>query len=174
MNVKNNSRRRETIRRIEETFMEMLQTKELDEIKISEICKHCGINRTTFYSSYTDIHDLANKIRLKMENEVSLLYAEENNEHFNSNDYLRLFQHIKDNQPFFRTYFKLGYDKQYFVLKYDYNQAERYFNNQYIDYHIEFFRCGFNAVVKKWLANDCQESPEVMAEIIRSEYQGRE
>lgn len=45
--------------------------------------------------------------------------------------------------------------------------------NRHIEYHIEFFKSGFNAVVKKWLAGGCQETPEEMDEIIRSEYQGR-
>ena len=174
MNVKNNRRRRESVSRIEKTFVELLQSKELSEITITDICQICGLNRTTFYASFTDIYDLADKIRLKMEDEVSLLYAAENSEKFNSNDYLRLFQHIKDNQLFYRTYFKLGYDSQFKVIAYDTQQAQQHFDNKYIDYHIEFFRCGFNAVVKKWLAGGCQEPPEVIDEIIRSEYQGRE
>lgn len=150
----------------------MLQSKELHKISVTDICQICGLNRTTFYANYVDIYDLADKFRLKMENGVSLLYAAENTEKFNSNDYLRLLRHIKENQLFYHTYFKLGYDNQ-FILKYDTKLAEYYFGNQYIDYHIEFFRCGFNAVVKKWLAGGCQESPEVIDEIIRSEYQGR-
>lgn len=174
MNVKNNRRRRESVSRIEKTFVELLQSKELSEITITDICQICGLNRTTFYASFTDIYDLADKIRLKMENEVKSLYAAENSEKFNSNDYLRLFQHIKDNQLFYRTYFKLGYDSQFKVIAYDTQQAQQHFDNQYIDYHIEFFRYGFNAVVKKWLAGGCQEPPEVIDEIIRSEYQGRE
>ena len=31
----------------------------------------------------------------------------------------------------------------------------------------------FDAIVKMWLDNGCRETPEEMAEIIRSEYQGR-
>ena len=70
-------------------------------------------------------------------------------------------------------YFKLGYDSQFKVGVYDNKQAKYYFDNRHIDYHIEFFRSGFNAIVKKWLAGGCKESPEEMEEIIRTEYQGR-
>ena len=51
--------------------------------------------------------------------------------------------------------------------------AEKYYNNKYIDHHIEFFRAGLNAVIEKWLNNNCKESPEEMAEIIRSEYENK-
>lgn len=52
--------------------------------------------------------------------------------------------------------------------------AEKYYNNQYIDYHIEFFRAGLNAVIQKWLDNNCKESPEEIATIITSEYKNKE
>ncbi|WP_343246888.1 TetR-like C-terminal domain-containing protein [Diplocloster hominis] len=52
-------------------------------------------------------------------------------------------------------------------------QAKRHFDNQHIEYHVEFFRNGLNAIVKMWLAGGCKESPEEMEKIIRSEYQGR-
>lgn len=76
MNTKNNRRRRESIERIEKIFIELLQTKELHEITVSEICKRCELNRSTFYANYTDIYELADKIRESLEKEVNLLYEQ--------------------------------------------------------------------------------------------------
>lgn len=174
MNTKNNRRRRESIERIEKVFIELLQTKELHEITVSDICKLSELNRSTFYANYIDIYDLADKVREHLEEEVSRLYEAEVSQQFNSNDYLKLFRHIKENQLFYRTYFKLGYDNQQKIFYYDAHLAELHFDNQHIAYHIEFFKCGFNAVVKMWLAGGCKETPEEMDSIIRSEYQGRE
>ena len=42
MNTKNNRRCRESVERIEKAFMELLQTRELNEITVYEICKLCG------------------------------------------------------------------------------------------------------------------------------------
>ena len=173
MNTKNNKRRRESIEKIEKVFVELLQTKELNEITVSDICKACELNRSTFYANYIDIYDLADKIREHLEQEVSRLYEKETTQQFNSNDYLKLFRHIKDNQLFYRTYFKLGYDNQFKIRYYDVHQAQRHFDNQYIDYHIEFFKSGLNAIIKMWLAGGCKETPEEMEGIINSEYQGR-
>lgn len=173
MNTKNNRRRRESVERIEKVFVELLQTKELRGITVSDICKRCGLNRSTFYANFTDIYELADKVRTNLESEVGKLYEAEQMQGFNSNDYLRLLRHIQENQLFYRTYFKLGFDNQFQIEDYDRHQAQQHFGNRHIKYHIEFFRNGFNAIVKMWLASGCKETPEEMEEIIRSEYQGR-
>lgn len=173
MNTKNNRRRRESIERIKKVFIELLQTKELHEITVSDICKRCELNRSTFYANYADIYELADKVGEDLEREVDLLYETETTQSFNSNDYLKLFRHIKENQLVYCTYFKLGYDNQFKLKYYDIHQAKQHFDNQHIEYHIEFFRSGLNAIVKKWLADGCKETPEEMDEIIRSEYRGR-
>lgn len=173
MNTKNNRRRRASIERIEKAFIALLQEKELQEITVSDICKLSELNRSTFYANFIDIYDLADKLREHLEAEVGRLYETEVSQQFNSNDYLKLFRHIKENQMFYRTYFKLGYDNQQKTFRYDMHQAKRHFDNKYIAYHIEFFKCGFNAIVKLWLAGGCKETPEEMDRIIRDEYKGR-
>ena len=167
MNTANNKRKRQSIEKIEKVFIELLQTKELSEIHVSDICKQAQLNRTTFYANYTDVYDLADSIRDKLENDLLAIG-------FNSNDYLKLFRHIKENQLFYRTYFKLGYDDNYKILVYDTELAKKHFQNRFIDYHIEFFKSGLKKIIKMWLQNGCQESPEEMFEIIKSEYHGRE
>ena len=94
MNTKNNKRRRESVNKIEKAFIELLQNKELNEIKVSDICKICSLNRSTFYANFVDIYDLADKVREHLEDEVNRLYLAETTQGFNSNDYLRLFRHI--------------------------------------------------------------------------------
>ena len=167
MNTANNKRKRQSIEKIEKVFIDLLQTKELSEIHVSDICKQAQLNRTTFYANYTDVYDLADSIRDKLENDLLAIG-------FNSNDYLKLFRHIRENQLFYRTYFKLGYDDNYKILVYDTELAKKHFQNRFIDYHIEFFKSGLTKIIKMWLQNGCQESPEEMFEIIKSEYQGRE
>ena len=171
MNTPNNRRKKESIERIEKVFISLLQTNELNEISVSDICKLAGLNRTTFYANYTDIYGLADSIRDKLEHNLSDLYQNEITRGFNSNDYLKLFRHIKDNQIFYKTYFKLGYDDSYKIITYDINLARQHFENRFIEYHMEFFKSGITKIIKLWLQNGCKESPEDMYEIIK--YQGR-
>ena len=66
MNTKNNSRRRQSVEKIEKAFVQLLQTKELKDISVAEICKMTGLNRSTFYANFIDIYDLADKFADKM------------------------------------------------------------------------------------------------------------
>ena len=171
MNTKNNRRRRNSVERIEGAFMEMLRDRELNEISVSEICARCELNRSTFYANYEDIYDLANKVRAHLEEEVKRLLEEERERFPYNHGFLRLFRHMRDHQALYRTYFKLGYENQFKFDLYDEDmrEAERYFDSRYIGYHVEFFRNGFNAIVKLWLNNGCRETPEEMERIVAEE-----
>ena len=172
MNVKNNKRRRESQEKIEKAFIELLQTHEIKDITVSDIIKKAGLNRSTFYANFVDIFDLADKTREKLENEFSNLFADYDymTERGGS---LRMFKHIKENQIFYKTYFKLCYDDKHLVSTYDAKRAEQEHVADNLKYHIEFFRNGLNAIIKLWLAGGCVESPEEMAEVLKQEYRGR-
>lgn len=174
MNTKNNKRKRASMQKIEQVLIELLQTKELNQISVSDICKRANLNRSTFYANYVDIYGLADTIREKLEAQVADLYKNEIMQGFNSHNYLLLFRHIKENQIFYRTYFKLGYDETYQILTYDYELAKKHFADRFIDYHMEFFKSGLTKMIKLWLQNGCRETPEEMFEILKSEYRGRE
>ena len=172
MNTKNNKRRRESVEKIEKAFVQLLQTTELKKISVADICKETGLNRSTFYANYLDIYDLADKLRNKLEEEFSQLFADY--DYFNERSgAFKMFEHIKENQLFYTTYFKLCYDEKHKISVYDPRRAEVEHIDQNINYHIEFFRSGLNAIIKMWLGNGCKESPEEMAEILKSEYRGR-
>lgn len=173
MNTPNNKRRKQSQEKIEKVFIELLQTKEINEISVTDICSISHLNRSTFYANYIDIYDLADKVKEKLEQEVKNLYSDETTKKYNSNDYLRLFYHIKENQLFYKTYFKLGFDNRHSIFKYDTNLAKKYFDDKFIEYHIEFFKNGLNSIIKLWLKNGCKESPEEIDSIIKSEYAHR-
>ena len=172
MNIKNNKRRRESQEKIEKAFIELLQTHEIKEITVSDIIKITDLNRSTFYANYVDIFDLADKTRQKLETDFSNLFAEY--DYFNDRSGVyKMFTHIKENQLFYKTYFKLCYDDKHLISIYDAKRAEKEQIENNIKYHIEFFRNGLNAIIKLWLSGGCKESPEEMAEVLRQEYRGR-
>ena len=172
MNTPNNKRRRESIEKIEKAFVVILQTNQLDKITVSDICKKTNLNRSTFYANYLDIYDLADKLRHKLEREFSQLFADY--DYFNERTGAeKMFAHIKDNQIFYKTYFKLCYDSSHFISIYDPKRAEKEHIDKNVKYHIEFFRNGLNAIIKMWLDGGCVESPAEMAEVLKQEYSGR-
>ena len=171
MNVKNNKRRQETINRIETVFMEFLNNQELSKIRVTDICQKAGINRGTFYANYVDIYDLADKIHIRLKNEVNNLFMEDVKWQYTDDDFLKLFEHIKENRTMYTCYFKLGYEDD--LRLYDIYPAEHNIYTKHLNYHISFFKSGFNAIVKKWLNSGCKETPQEMRDILLCEYRGR-
>ncbi|MBE6155367.1 MAG: TetR/AcrR family transcriptional regulator [Firmicutes bacterium] len=172
MNKFQNKKRKNSVEKIEKVFLQLIQKNNIDEISVSNICQEANVNRSTFYANYIDIYDLAENIKKQMELEFANFQISNHAKH-DSEGYLNMFRYIKDNQIFFRTYFKLESISNSIPTEYHVELAEKYYNNQFIDYHIEFFRAGLNAIIKKWLNNGCQETPEEINEIISSEYQSK-
>lgn len=172
MNTPNNKRRKKSQDNIKLVFIELIQNKELKDITVTDICEKAKLNRSTFYANYLDVYDLADKIKEELEQEIIDLYPEEVKSKKSSNNFLKLFYHIKDNQLFFKTYFKLSYSIET-KMGYDLALASLFYNNENIDYHIEFFAGGFNAIIKKWLDEGCKKTPEEINQILIDEYKNK-
>ncbi len=172
MNIKNNKRRQATKESFEKAFIDLLQEKEIAQITVSGLCELTGYNRSTFYANYMDVYDLADQLRDRLEEQVRALYN--NDLRYNSDlDYFKLFTHIRENRLFYITYFKLGYDSKHTVDLGSISRKQKGFPEDHLDYHVEFHKAGLNAIIKKWLAGGCKESPETMVKIISDEYKNR-
>ena len=172
MNVENNKRKKSSMEKIEKIFLQLIQKKNIEEISVSTICEKANLNRSTFYANYIDIYDLAEKIKKDMEIEFAEFQISMNSK-TDEKGYLNMFRHIKENQIFFKTYFKLESISMSLPTQHHVELAEKYYDNKFIDYHIEFFRAGLNAVIKKWLNGGCKETPEEINEIISTEYKNK-
>lgn len=172
MNIPNNKRRKKSQESIKLVFIELIQNRELKDITVTNICEKANLNRSTFYANYLDVYDLAEKIKEELEQEIMDLYPEEVKLQKSSNNFLKLFYYIKENQIFFNTYFKLTYGVET-KMGYDLALASLFYNNENIDYHIEFFAGGFNAIIKKWLNEGCKKTPEEINQILIDEYKNK-
>ena len=59
MNRSNNERFQATENKIIDAFIRLLSEKPLPEITVSELCRACGIHRTSFYLHFQDVYDLS-------------------------------------------------------------------------------------------------------------------
>lgn len=175
MNKLNNKRKKESQKKIEKVFIELLQNKNINEIYVTDIVKLAKINRSTFYANYIDIYDLAEKLKEKLYNDYLELYKEENINKKHSYNFLPMFQDIKNNQLFYKTLFKLNFDfREYYKNNLEIEEAIKYYGTaKNMEYHVEFFKAGLTAIIKKWLYNDCKETPEEMMQILKDEYKNK-
>ena len=169
MNTFNNKRRRESQEKIEQAFMKLLQTHEINNIKVSDIVKMTGVNRSTFYANYVDVYDLADKVKERLIQESISRFEKYN---FAESDIgiLNVFRHVKEDPAFYIIYFKLSSDDKHNITFHNPDNVEQYQLVGDINYHIELFRCGLNSVIKLWIKNGLKESPEEMVQILKSHY----
>jgi len=175
MNKPNNKRKKESQQKIEKAFIELIQTKNIEEITVTDICNITHLNRSTFYANYLDIYDLVDKIKVKMIEDFFNIYKDETSNKYHSYNFLKLFYHIRENQLFYKTYFKLNLDLTDSVKYIDSKEVERFLtDSKNLDYHIEFFKAGLNAIIKKWLNSGCKETPEEIEDVLKAEYAKKE
>ena len=96
MNKPNNRRKKASQEKIEKTFLQLIQTKEIENITVSDICKIAKLNRSTFYANYIDIYDLVKKIKVRMENDFANIYIHDTEAGHNPGSYLKMFYHIRE------------------------------------------------------------------------------
>lgn len=154
--------------KIEKAFIQLIQTKEVNRISVTEICKLAHVNRSSFYANYLDVYDLVDQIRDHMVKDYARIFDAGRGS--SRDNYLKLFNDVKKRPDFYRTYFKLGFDQDYKITYYDKDLAKKLYDNKYITYHSEFFKAGITAIIKLWLDRGCQEAPEEMLTIIEDEY----
>lgn len=172
MNTKNNKRKRESQNRIKAAFFALIKVKEVAKIKVSEICETAKINRSTFYANYLDVFDLADKIFAELSKEVETFFSTTAEKNFTEDAFLGLLTHVKKNKEIYSYYFKLGYENEKWTFT-QFSIEQFAISEPDVDYRVEFFRGGFNAIIKKWIENDCKETPEKMCEVLCYEYRGR-
>lgn len=177
MAIEENKRKQLSRRKIEEAFLKELETKSLDQLKVTELCQKADVNRGTFYSLYLDIYDLADQVFQRLKSEVESLFCGRGPEEVYSDDsfFLSLLTFIRDNQNLLKMCFKLRYDDILVIPdNYDLRFAEKLYDPEHIDYHLTFFQAGFNAIVRRWLEGGCRETPEEIAIILKEEYRGKQ
>ncbi len=64
------NKREKTKKRIVDAFVALYEEKDIAQITVRMICEKAGINRSTFYTYYTDVYDLRTQKQTEIVNEV--------------------------------------------------------------------------------------------------------
>ena len=148
MNTPNNKRGQETVQKIEEAFVTLLQRRSLHEISVVDICDLAQADRSTFYAHYSDMEALANAFAEKTEKMVQARSGA-------TEDYAWIFTCIKEHPRHFNAYFKLNIRE----VKDDYKTL--------------FLRSAVHGVAKLWFEDGCVESSATMGALIAREIKGK-
>ena len=179
MNKKNNTRYKNTEKTIENNFLALLEVKDIRHITIKELCKISKINRSTFYAHYQDIYDLLDQIEEKLSKKLIRKFEE--NYHVNSDrkpkNYIKIFlEFVGENKIFYKNFvnsqqnfpIKKGFDELLNKFAIPYFHGLGINSEDEIIYRFVFMQAGFTMVLKRWLNDNCKDSPEKITDIILS------
>lgn len=173
--------------RMDEAFIELLNTKSFEYITVKEICEASGVSRSTFYLHYETIGDLLIEATEYIESKffshfdgrnVNTSYiqsAPKGELIFITEDFLIPYlSFIKENRVLYGAVLK-----RYDAISFGENMYDGVYRT--IDkvlarfdilednrpYMIRFYLEGLNAIIKEWLDRDCDKSIDEMTQIIK-------
>jgi AcrR family transcriptional regulator len=176
-NEKDDRRVKYTKMVLKESFINLLEKKDISQISIKEICEDADINRATFYAHYNDQHDLLRKIENELLDNIQV-YLEKLDQKDNNIDLIllteKIFDYIKENSRLCKLLLSergdLNFQKKIMMLVYDSIITELTDNNNFTkedaEYVYSFTITGCVGIVQKWLDDDMTMSPHYMAAVV--------
>lgn len=182
---KNESKYFNTAKKMNDALLSLLEKKEFEFITIKDICKEAKVNRSTFYLHYENINDLLDEA-ISNSNEAfykafeSIKRKDVNSSKkeeliFISDDYLLPYlDFIKEHRKIYKAAMKnsslfkadeitsLVY-KELIVKIFDKFSV----SEEYRRYLFDYFVAGIQAMIARWLKNDCDLEVQELANLIK-------
>lgn len=161
---------------IKNTFLEMLENKDIKKITVSEICKKADINRATFYRYYLDVFDLLDSIKKELEAELKNSYIQKNNEKNTiHNFYKSILSVFLENKKLVKLLFNID-NGLYFlnnILEIAYTSCREKWeeklpncSQENMEYATVFIFNGALGVINFWIQNDFNKDIDEIANTI--------
>ena len=158
-----------TKKKIQNTIIELLTKKHLNEISISELCSLANINRNTFYSHYNTTYDVIDDITVNLMEDFGQMVEKSDNDLDISIDICKYLFYKRD---IFKNLASSNSDGRYYEIAFAY--ARKSAQSGFLDsshkekrnYLNEFLIGGFVFLLTEWMDKGCVETPEEMGTII--------
>ena len=177
MNTPNNARSILSKSKIKQAFVNLLETHNLSDITIGNICNRAGINRTTFYSHFSCLTDLYKSLEGELHEQLEKLYAHDPNM-AHSNSILDIMMSILEVVKKYKNV-----HKQYMNKMLDISVVDRITDSlkkKYMpmilqgqnltpemeEHFFTFCKCGILGIISDWVRKDCVEACEQIARAI--------
>lgn len=169
-------RKQYTQRVLKESLLKLMQTKQISNITIKEICDLADINRSTFYAHYANQHDLLVAIEEEFTKDLVVTLSKYN---FSKEDEAlqmteKLFEYLAEKSDICQILLSensdIHFHKKGMMITQEYIFKNKISNTEddpeTYEYINMFLVSGCIYVVKNWLENGQNKTPKEMAEII--------
>ena len=174
---KNDRRVKYTKMVLKESFVRLLEKKDISQISIKELCEDADVNRSTFYAHYSDQHDLMKKIQNELFENVEMYladYTQNNLDTVPISMIERIFEYIQENARLCKLLLgergDFSFQKRIFTLVYEKNISDLTkggaVSKEDAEYVYAFTLTGCVGIIQKWLDHNMPKSPRFMAETV--------
>ena len=161
---------------IKDTFLNLLEKKDISNITVTEICEISDVNRGTFYRYYLDVYDLLKNIEQEFMEEIknspSIERMQEHSIYSFTKEILNIFENNKKlvrilfntdrNIYFLNEVVEVAYDKC--IGSWESKNPER--KGEELENAVVFIFNGALGVINYWIKNDFSPSSEELAKYI--------
>ncbi|MDD4773956.1 MAG: TetR/AcrR family transcriptional regulator [Eubacteriales bacterium] len=159
---------------LKNALVQLMQQQHISKISIRALCDVAGINRSTFYSHYSDQYDLLDKVEQEALDNVSMYLSKQDldEQHPISVQMLtKVLDYVKDNIELFKALLSENCDYAFQKDLVELAQLLSMQQNQSLDakttdYLKTFCLSGTISMLQKWLHDGTVESPSQIAEFI--------
>ncbi|MBD7911417.1 MULTISPECIES: TetR-like C-terminal domain-containing protein [Clostridium] len=177
MNTMANKRFQENEKKIQESFISLLNTYDVNQITVRAICEKAKINRSTFYAHYQDVYDLLDRLEIAMNNKIVAQYkGREIDEIFFISDefFIPFLDFISKNQIFYKACLQKrksfpisqGFEALWNIVIKPISLKHGITSEDEMMYYFVFFQAGITMVLKRWVDNGCIETPSEISSYI--------
>ena len=174
---KTDGRVRYTKAMLKNSFIDLLEQKDISHISIKEVCEGADINRATFYAHYTDLYDLMRQIQDELLQNIQqhlAAYTQNDESDVTRSMLERIFDYIRENAKICKLLLgergDLHFQKRIFLLAYERNIKDLTLRHKIPDQEAEyiyaFILTGSIGIVQKWLNDPMEANQRFVIETI--------
>lgn len=176
MAQKENQRIALTKKLLQEGLLRLLETKSLDKISVTELCRESGINRATFYNHFNSPLELLTSIETKITNELKQIIGSPRTAEEVISQTEVVCTYFYDNSRTILILHKCHSDDDISDALYNLNQNFQLFrmNSKYthtmdsvnLKLISVFFYTGCYNILLEWINNNIQKTPKEIADLM--------
>ncbi len=176
MEAKENQRVALTKRLLKEGMLRLLETKELDKINVSELCRESGINRATFYKHFGSPQDVLKAVAADLVTDMRKMEPESRTAESAKKYMEDVCVYLYDHQALMKLLLRCNKDEdlvwlisdmnQRFWIRYHPVERELDLDATEIQLMVTYFASGAYHLLRRWLLEDIDKTPQEIASLI--------
>lgn len=176
MEIKENQRTRLTKRLLRESLLKLLESKPLQSVSVTELCRTAEINRATFYKYYAIPEDILSEIAEQITAELYAMMPESEADYYNGAFLTSICTFLWEQKDIVRLLMEAATDRKLEELFSDLFQRfwelSPYFKSH--GYHTDsehrlvstLISSGCYHMIRLWLLEDMDKSPEEISALV--------